>query len=577
MSNTTLSCAIYARKSSEEGLEQEFNSLDAQREACAAFITSQVGQGWKELPKLYDDGGISGATMERPALLSLLADIKAGKVDVVVVYKIDRLTRSLMDFAKIVEVFDAHKVSFVSVTQQFNTLSSMGRLTLNVLLSFAQFEREVTAERIRDKVAASKSKGMWMGGPAPIGYIVKEKKLIIDPIAAETVRQIYAQYAEYGSVRKLKEHLDGVGLLTKHRLRKDGTLSGGGPFGRGHLQWILTNPIYAGLMTHKKKISQGQHDAIIARDIWDATQLLMSNKAPRERKPRDGDLNSVIRASGANFKTTLLSGILYDETGDRLSPSHANKAGIRYRYYVSMRLLHEGKKDSSGWRLPAKPLEDVVVKELELLLCDQQQLHAMFNMGDMTIPILEKITGKAKLLSVDLANDNHTKAYAITHQVIDRITIAPGLLSIVVNRKNLATLLDVEFNDNDREEKASLLSVAFTLKRRGNEAKLIIGDHAEEPLADEALIKTISNAHRWMVQLQSGAAETITEIAKAEALDNGEISRVLPLAFLAPDIVEAILGGRQPLNLTARNLKRLKPLATSWAHQRQALGFPTKI
>lgn len=246
MSKITLRCAIYTCKSTEEGLEQEFNSLDAQREACAAFITSQVGQGWKELPKLYDDGGISGGTMERPALLDLLTDIKAGKVDVVVVYKIDRLTRSLMDFAKIVEVFDAHKVSFVSVTQQFNTLSSMGRLTLNVLLSFAQFEREVTAERIRDKVAASKSKGMWMGGPTPIGYIVKEKKLIIDPIGAETVRKIYGQYAEHGSVRKLKEHLDRVGLLTKHRIRKDGTPSGGKSFGRGHLQWILTNPIYAG-------------------------------------------------------------------------------------------------------------------------------------------------------------------------------------------------------------------------------------------------------------------------------------------------------------------------------------------
>jgi site-specific DNA recombinase len=227
MSKITLRCAIYTRKSTEEGLEQEFNSLDAQREACAAFITSQLGQGWKELPKLYDDGGISGGTMERPALLDLLADIKAGKVDVVVVYKIDRLTRSLMDFAKIVEVFDAHKVSFVSVTQQFNTLSSMGRLTLNVLLSFAQFEREVTAERIRDKVAASKSKGMWMGGPSPIGYAVREKKLIIDPEGAETVRKIYAQYAELGSVRKLKEYLDRAGLLTKHRIRKDGTPTAG--------------------------------------------------------------------------------------------------------------------------------------------------------------------------------------------------------------------------------------------------------------------------------------------------------------------------------------------------------------
>ena len=575
MSKITLRCAIYTRKSTEEGLEQEFNSLDAQREACAAFITSQVGQGWKELPKLYDDGGISGGTMERPALFSLLADIKGGKVDVVVVYKIDRLTRSLMDFAKIVEVFDAHKVSFVSVTQQFNTLSSMGRLTLNVLLSFAQFEREVTAERIRDKVAASKSKGMWMGGPTPIGYIVKEKKLIIDPISAETVRQIYAKYAEFGSVRKLKEHLDSIGLLSKHRIRKDGTPSGGKSFGRGHLQWILANPIYAGLMTHKGKISNGQHEAIIAHDMWDATQLLMTNKAPRERKDHNTNPNPNINKTNS---AALLSGILYDETGDRVSPSFANKTGIRYRYYVSMRLLHQGKKDSSGWRLPAKRLEDVVLKELGLLLADQQRLHAVFNIVELTIPALEKITANAKLMSVDLANDNHTKAYTILHQVIDRISIAPGLLTIAVNRKNFAVLLDVQLNDSDLEQKSYALIVPFSLKRRGNEAKLIIGDRAEQPtFTDDALIKIISNAHRWMQQLQSGAAATVVEIAIAETLDDGEISRVLPLAFLAPDIVEAILEGRQPLNLTARDLKRLKPLPTSWANQRQVLGFPAKI
>ncbi len=574
MSKITLSCAIYTRKSTEEGLEQEFNSLDAQREACAAFITSQVGQGWKELPKLYDDGGISGGTLERPALLELLADIKAGKVDVVVVYKIDRLTRSLMDFAKIVEVFDAQKVSFVSVTQQFNTLSSMGRLTLNVLLSFAQFEREVTAERIRDKVAASKSKGMWMGGPAPIGYVVKEKKLIIDPNGAETVKQIYAQYAELGSVRKLKEHLDDVGLLTKHRIRKDGPPSGGKTFGRGHLQWILTNPIYAGLMSHKGKISEGQHEAIIARDMWHATQLLMSNKAPCERKATDDQLKVANNGSSKNSKRALLSGILYDETGDRVTPSFANKAGVRYHYYVSMRLLHQGKKDSSGWRLPAKPLEDLVMKELDLLLADQKRFHAVFDTVNMSIPEFEKIASNAKQLNFDLAKDNHT----ILHQMIERITLAPGLLTIILSRRNFADLFDLKLDDCNPEEKTYALFVPFSMKRRGNEAKLIIGDRIAVPsLVDEALIKTISNAHRWMKQLQSGAAATVVEIAKAEDLDDGEVSRVLPLAFLAPDIVEAILDGRQPLNLTARDLKRLKPLPTSWAIQRQVLGFPAKI
>jgi site-specific DNA recombinase len=265
-----LRCAIYTRKSTEEGLDQDFNSLDAQREACTAYVMSQAGQGWKEIKKHYDDGGISGGTMNRPALQDLLKDIEAGKVDVVVVYKIDRLTRSLMDFAKIVEVFDAHEVSFVSVTQQFNTLSSMGRLTLNILLSFAQFEREVTAERIRDKIAASKRKGMWMGGAVPLGYVSKDKKLVIDPEEAETVRQIYKLYLDIGSVRQLKEHLDQLGCVTKKRLRNDGTSSGGRPFTRGHLYWLLSNPIYAGLISHRGRIADGQHQAIIDRETWEA-------------------------------------------------------------------------------------------------------------------------------------------------------------------------------------------------------------------------------------------------------------------------------------------------------------------
>ena len=417
-----------------------------------------------------------------------------------------------------------------------------------------------------------------MGGPTPIGYVVKEKKLIIDPDGAEIVMQIYAQYRELGSVRKLKEHLDCIGLLTEHRIRKDGTPSGGKSFGRGHLKWILTNPIYAGLITHKGKISEGQHEAIIARDLWDATQRLMTNRAPRERKFSSDVLKGANNAFGGNRNAALLSGILYDETGDRVTPSFANKAGVRYRYYVSMRLLHEGKKDSSGWRLPAKKLEDVVLKELGLLLADQQRLHAVFDVGDLNIPALEKIASKAKLLSVDLLSDDHAEAHAVLQQVVDRIAIAPGLLTISLNRKKGAALLDVQVSNNDLEKNTYALLVPFALKRRGNEAKLIIGDHAQAPaLVDEPLIKIISNAHRWMHQLQSGAAATVVEIAKAETLDDGEISRVLPLAFLAPDIVKAILGGRQPFYLTARDLKRLKPLPTSWANQRQVLCFPAKI
>ena len=356
-------CAIYARKSTEEGLDQNFNSLDAQRESCSAYIMSQASLGWRAVPKHYDDGGISGGTMERPALQDLLADIQSGKVDVVVVYKIDRLTRSLMDFARIVDVFDAHEVSFVSVTQQLNTLSSMGRLTLNVLLSFAQFEREVTAERIRDKIAASKKKGMWMGGAVPLGYRVDNRKLVIQGEEAETVRQIFRLYLEAGSVRRLNEKLDELGVLTGIRARRNGTSSGGKPFSKGHLYWLLSNPIYVGDIRHREKIAKGQHQAIIGRELWDAVQLQIKQQTA-----------SPVRSSGRLRQKSLLCGLIYDETGDRLTPSHAVKDGRRYRYYISQRLVQARRRDQAGWRLPGEELEATVIAAIKCLLKDHQHL-----------------------------------------------------------------------------------------------------------------------------------------------------------------------------------------------------------
>ena len=276
--------AIYTRKSTEAGLEQDFNSLDAQREACAAFVKSQVQEGWQLHSQRYDDGGLSGATLERPALQRLLADIEAGRIDIVVVYKVDRLTRSLTDFAKLVELFDSHGVSFVSVTQQFNTTSSMGRLTLNVLLSFAQFEREVTAERIRDKIAASKAKGIWMGGPVPLGYDLGERELLVNPTEAELVREIFELYLEKGSVRALKAELDRRGMRSKVRHQRNGRVTGGGPFSRGHLYCLLASPIYIGKLPHKGKLHDGKHDAIISAGLWERVQgQLRDNKRGIER------------------------------------------------------------------------------------------------------------------------------------------------------------------------------------------------------------------------------------------------------------------------------------------------------
>ncbi len=347
-------CAIYTRKSSEDGLEQEFNSLDAQREACAAFIASQKHEGWLLLPDQYDDGGLSGGSLERPALKRLLDDIEANRVDQIVVYKIDRLTRSLADFAKIVDILDAAEASFVSVTQSFNTATSMGRLTLNMLLSFAQFEREVTAERIRDKIAASKKKGLWMGGNVPLGYDPDGRTLRVNEKEAETIRALFRLYETHGLIYRVKHAADDAGLVTKQRVTPDGTRSGGRPFTRGHIHQILTNPIYAGRIRHKGQVHDGQHEAIIAPKRWEAVQAMLQDGAARKRK----------NGAAANRKTraSLLTGKLFDETGDRLTPSHSkSKNATRLRYYISHRLIaRSGEANTDGWRLPAKELESTI-------------------------------------------------------------------------------------------------------------------------------------------------------------------------------------------------------------------------
>ena len=346
-------CAIYTRKSSEEGLEQEFNSLAAQREACEAYIRSQQHEGWVLARTRYDDGGFSGGNLERPALQRLLADIRAGRIDIVVVYKVDRLTRSLADFARLVEIFDAEAVSFVSVTQQFNTTSSMGRLTLNVLLSFAQFEREVTGERIRDKIAASKKKGMWMGGNVPLGYDADERTLVINPAEAETVRRIFALYRELGCVRRVKEEADRLGLRTKRSTTANGAERGGTPFSRGHIYRLLSNPIYIGQIAHKGQLYPGQHPALIDDETWTAVRDQLAANAGDHRR----------RAKAA--EPSLLAGLLVDAHGERLTPSHAVKKGRRYRYYVSAALITEAGKDrAQGWRLAAQEIEDCVISIL---------------------------------------------------------------------------------------------------------------------------------------------------------------------------------------------------------------------
>jgi site-specific DNA recombinase len=362
-SREALRCAIYTRKSSEEGLEQEFNSLHAQREACEAYIRSQRHEGWVCLAQHYDDGGLSGATMDRPALQQLLSDIQAGNIDVVVTYKVDRLTRSLADFAKIVEIFDARGVSFVSVTQQFNTTASMGRLTLNVLLSFAQFEREVTGERIRDKIAASKTKGMWMGGVPPLGYQCRDHKLIVIPREAETVQHIFRRYAALGSVRRLKGELDAAGIRSKRWTSTSGKSWGGKPLARGALYWMLQNWIYRGEITHKGQHYPGEHKPIIDAALWGEVQAKLT-------------ANAVECRTGERKKNpSLLAGLLFDGKGHRMTPTHAIKNGTRYRYYVSRPLIAEGRAHAPhALRIPANDIEQLVITRIGDLFSEPSRL-----------------------------------------------------------------------------------------------------------------------------------------------------------------------------------------------------------
>ena len=419
-------CAIYTRKSSEEGLEQEFNSLHAQREACEAYIRSQRHEGWVLLPAGYDDGGFSGGTMARRGLQRLLDDIRAGRIDVVVTYKVDRLTRALVDFARLIEIFDAHEVSFVSVTQQFNTTSSMGRLTLNVLLSFAQFEREVTGERIRDKIAASKRKGMWMGGNAPLGYDARERRLAINPVEAETVRRIFGLYLDLGCVRRVKEAVDRLGLTTKRRTTATGMMHGGRPFSRGHIYKLLSNPLYIGRIAHKGQLHPEQHDPVIDPETWAAVQAQLATNAADHRRKPDA------------IAPSLLAGLLVDSKGERLTPSHAVKNGRRYRYYISRALIDEsGTNHVRGWRLAAHDVEDAVIRIMTAALAEEAPLVERLGLLDPSAEQVRAVIAEAARISTMLSEAPPAPRAELLRELIERIAIEDCSISITVRRRPL--------------------------------------------------------------------------------------------------------------------------------------------
>ena len=554
-------CAIYTRKSSEEGLEQAFNSLDAQREACAAYIASQRHEGWGLLPEAYDDGGISGGTLERPALQRLLADIRAGKVDLVIVYKVDRLTRSLADFAKIVDVFDAQGASFVSVTQQFNTATSMGRLTLNMLLSFAQFEREVTGERIRDKIAASKRKGMWMGGVVPLGYEVRDRKLVINPAEAETVRHIYRLYLQLGSVHALQLQLAEEGVRSKSRPTAAAPrLRGGQPLMRGALYLMLQNRLYRGEVAHQGQIHPGEHEAIIDAALWEAVQARLADNRTEHHKGA--------RATNPS----LLTGLLRDSDANRFTPTHAVKNGRRYRYYLSNPPADGTAPASAPLRLPARDLEQAVLTCLTNYLARPVEWLAQLN---ALVP-----DGAAQKQLLDRAH--HLKGQLQDPATLTRrAALMPWLTAIVATASQIeihftpSRLLAALTGDSpspepNGHEPPIILTVPVWLRRLGQEMRLLVEGGPDQRPPDPTLIRLIARARLWHDQLlQDGC--TIAELAKRQAINSSYLTRVLRLAFLAPEVVTAILNGTQPVGVNAERLVRASRLPMSWREQGEVL------
>jgi site-specific DNA recombinase len=564
---TQIRCAIYTRKSSEEGLEQDFNSLDAQREACEAFILSQRHEGWIALSDMYDDGGISGATMERPALKRLFADIEADRIDTVVVYKVDRLTRSLGDFAKMVEVFDRRGVSFVSITQQFNTTTSMGRLTLNMLLSFAQFEREVTSERIRDKIAASKKKGMWMGGFVPLGYDVKERKLVINHREAETVRHIYRRYAALGSVWALKEELDRDRIVSKMRVDGLGRSSGGTSLARGALYLILQNPIYRGQIVHKEASFPGEHEALVDDELWDEVQrTLAENRVERFNR---------------SAQPSLLAGLIYDDVGERMTPSHANKNGTRYRYYVSQRLVTGSRRNASrGRRVPAGDLESLVEDRLRQFLGCEADVFAATEAGTGDANEHMAIVAGAADLARRWPDLEPAGKRAVLTTLVDRIDLLRETLEIRIRPGRLPAVPSDRGDPPDRmrpadsDQRTITFTVPARLKRTGMETRLLIdgagGGARRKP--DNSIYRLLAQAYRYNEMVMRNGGKTMAELAAEAGVGGSYFTRILRLSFLAPEIVKAILRDRHPIELTAKRLANDIRIPREWTQQRALLA-----
>jgi site-specific DNA recombinase len=542
---TTVRCAIYTRKSSEEGLEQDFNSLDAQREACSAYILSQASEGWLLSGERYDDGGISGGTLARPALQRLLADVAGGEIDIIVVYKVDRLTRSLLDFSKLVEAFDAAGTSFVSVTQSFNTTTSMGRLTLNMLLSFAQFEREVTAERIRDKIAASKARGMWMGGTPPLGYAPDGRSLRIVQEHAAIIRHIYARYLALGSVRSLSEELEQRGIRAPVRTTLGGKAFGGVRFSRGNLYSILRCATYVGEIHHQGRVHAGLHAPIIPRDVWEAVQAKLTDNRQGEQR------------RGGRAAASLLAGRVVDARGQPLVATHAARGKARYRYYVS-RDLQTGSSDT-GLRIPATELEAAVTRRIAELFADPVELAAAAQL-ELTPDSFAAAAAKADAIAAD------TPAILkdATRSIVTSVQIHDGRIDLVCDTAAIAAALQLPAATT--AETITIRS-EVRLTRSGRVMRLV---HASgsgvTATANGSLVRLILKARRWWSILKAGELD-VSALAARENVQAGYVTRVLRLAFLAPAVVEAVLAGNIRAGVDGATLTATGAVPALWTEQ----------
>lgn len=540
-----LRCAVYTRKSTEDGLEQEFNSLDAQREACEAYILSQRHEGWTLAPERYDDGGFSGGNMERPGLRALLAEVDAGQVDVIVVYKVDRLTRSLADFAKIVERLDARQASFVSVTQAFNTTTSMGRLTLNVLLSFAQFEREVTGERILDKIAASKKKGIWMGGPVPLGYQVIERKLVPVPEEAERVRTIMRQYVASFSANRLIAQLEADGIVTKVQQRTSGPHRGGIPFRRGSLFYLLKNPVYRGKIVHKGKVYDGEHEAIVDEALWDAVQERLREKAPPRRRPTNDP------------QRTLLGGLLSDREGRQIVSTYTTRGSRRYAYYETRKdLARPG--DPPAARFQQGVLDRHVMDHIGRLLDDEHALRRLANLAEAGQ--LRRLFECAQELKLQLAR--LTEAQAALRSMIALIKVQDDHIELTLKPKAFGLGEQALWN----------WKIPLPPRKPFREAKLRIDAVQSPRLPEPQLIALLAEAMEVRELVLASPEMSINQLANKLARCRKQMTKLLRASWLSPRIVETIVSGSHPKALTRARLLEAD-LPVDWAQQDALLGF----